>query len=257
MEIKYIILIIGGTIILSLLVIFIVAFIFLYQKRYYKYLKEKQESAIHFSQTLLQSQVEIQEQTLQHISRELHDNISQVASLIKMNLNGLLLFNPENPKEKIEDTLDLTRQLITDIKSLSVSLSSDRISEYGLVKAIETEVKRLNKSDQFTASLLVGDNMPTIDDDKAVILYRMAQEVLNNIVKHSNAQKIDILLNFSGNLFSLIFRDNGQGFDVEEKKRSSGAGLRNLATRAQLINAQLEIQSNTDTGTTVRIEIPF
>lgn len=257
MEPKYIILIIGGTIILFLLVIFIVAFIFLYQKRYYKYLKDKQDQAIQFSHTLLQSQIEIQEQTLQHIARELHDNLGQVASLIKINLNTLQLTDTEKAAEKIANTLELIRQLITDIKSLSVSLGSDRIAQTGLAKAIETEVERLNKTDQFTASYELKGTMPEIDNDKAVILYRMAQEVLNNMVKHSRAKQIKILLQVSETLFTLAFNDDGIGFNAEEKMNASGAGLKNLATRALLINAQLHIKSFPGTGTQIRIELPL
>ena len=224
---------------------------------YYKRKKLQLELKKQFSQTLLQSQIEIQEQTLQHLSRELHDNFGQVASLIKINLNTLQFSDPEKATEKIEATKDLTRQLIADIKSLSVSLGSDRLTQVGLAKALETEVERLNKTGEFTAVYEVRDEIPVLHNDKLVILYRMAQEVLNNMVKHSQAKQIKISLHASDNLFILAFSDDGIGFNADEKRNASGAGLRNLHNRALLINAQLHIQSLPGKGTTITISLPL
>jgi len=250
-------LVLAVTLLLLLITSFVILFLFFYQKRYYTHKKEKEQLQSQFAQTLLQSQIEIQEQTLQHISRELHDNLGQVASLIKINLNTLQLSNPDKANDKIENTKELTRQLITDIKSLSVSLGSDRITQSGLVKAIETEVDRLNKTGEFDASFRQLGSLPEIDNDKAVILYRMSQEVLNNMVKHSGAKQIDISLITKDNLFILAFKDNGTGFNVEEKMNASGAGLRNLKNRALLINAKINIQSSPGAGSQVTIELPL
>ncbi len=253
-EIKIVIAI---TLLLILITLFVIFFLFFYQKRYYQYIKEKQLLQSQFSQSLLQSQIEIQEQTLQHISRELHDNLGQVASLIKINLNTINLSDTQKAEAKIEDTKDLTRQLIADIKSLSVSLGSDRISQVGLVKAIETEVERLNKTGQFNATYELLGVVPEIDKDKSVILYRMAQEVLNNMVKHSRAKQINISLQVKDNILTSLFRDNGIGFNMEQQENSSGAGFRNLKNRALLINAKLDVQSVPGNGTTITIELPL
>ncbi len=99
--------------------------------------------------------------------------------------------------------------------------------------------------------------MPVIDKDKAVILYRMAQEVLNNSVKHSGAKQIKVSLTSTGNLFTLAFSDDGVGFNAEEKMNSGGAGLINLQNRARLINAQLTMNSTPGNGSTVTIQLPL
>lgn len=246
-----------GCVVTLLFIAFIVSFLLVNQKRHFNYLKEKQELKNVFQQTLLQSQIEIQEQTLQHISKELHDNFGHIASLIKINLFTLQLNDTEKALAKIEDTKDLTRQLIADIKSLSVSLGSDWIAQAGLAKAIETEVEHLNKTGEFTATYNLLGPMPDIDADKALILYRMAQEVLNNMVKHSKAKHINILLQVNENVFILAFSDDGIGFNAEEKATASGAGLRNLQSRALLINAHLHIESLPGNGTTITIGLPL
>jgi signal transduction histidine kinase len=254
---EIIFLVVTGTFIIIILLIGLYLFFGVYQKKLFKHRLEKQLLQTQFSQTLLQSQIEIQEQTLQHISRELHDNLGQVASLIKINLTTLKLNEPEKAVEKIEDTKELTRQLIADIKSLSVSLGSDRLAQTGLAKAIETEVERLNKTGEFIAIFELQGAMPEIDADKALIIYRMAQEVLNNMVKHSQAKHINILLHVNENVFILAFNDDGIGFNAEEKINASGAGLRNLKNRALLINAQLHLESLPGKGTTITISLPL
>ena len=200
--------------------------------------------------------MEIKEQTLQHISYELHDNLGQVASLIKINLNTLNLDDKGKSLEKIAETKELTRQLIGDLKSLSVSLGSGRIVQTGFVKLLEIEIERLNKTGQFSGNLIQQGNLPMIQNDKVVILYRMAQEILNNSVKHSSAKQITVSLTSSGNLFTLAFSDDGVGFNIEEKM-NSGAGLVNLQNRARLINAQLIMQSTPGNGSQVTIQLPL
>ena len=110
---------------------------------------------------------------------------------------------------------------------------------------------------KFSASCQVQGALPDIDKDKAIILYPMAQEVLNNMVKHSGAKEIKISLTANENLFILAFIDDRIGFNAEEKINAPGAGLRNLKNWALLINAQLHIQSFPGNGTQITIELPF
>jgi signal transduction histidine kinase len=244
------------SIIILLLILFIgfVLTIFYYRRK--KERIQKIESEKQFSQTLFQSQLEIQDQTLQHISRELHDNLGQIASLIKINLNTIQIDDAAKA-QKIEDTKDLTRQLITDLKGLSVRLNSDRITQFGLVKTLQTETDRINRTDTFSADFEYTGADPTIAADKAIILYRMIQEILNNILKHSEAKHIHIMLNANENSFILAVKDDGIGFNAEEKLNSGGSGLFNLQNRAKLINAQLNIVSTPGNGAVVTIQMPL
>lgn len=244
----------GFVIVLVILGSFVITLSVLYSKKQQKNRSEKRIMEQEFSQTLLQSQLEIQEQTLQHISHELHDNLGQVASLIKINLNTILLDNKEKALEKLEDTRELMRQLITDIKALSVSLSADRILQLGLAKALEIEVERLNKTEEFNAVFLAQGVLPKIEADKAIILYRMVQECLNNMVKHSYAKNISVRLTGDEKLITLVVEDDGIGFNVEEQLLSAGAGLKNLQNRARLINAEFSIISTPGKGSSFNIQ---
>ncbi len=210
-----------------------------------------------FQQTLLQSQLEIKEQTLRHLAYELHDNLGQVASLIKINLNTLQLDDRAKATQKIEDTKELTRQLITDIKSISVSLNGDLIAKIGLLKGIENEIEKLTKTGEFITELKTEGTPVVLNENTTIILYRMTQEIINNIVKHSGARHINFFISSSENLFTLVIHDDGVGFSLNEKLSSGGSGLHNLKSRAELIHAQFTIQSAPGEGTKICIELPL
>ena len=249
--------IIIATILLMALSGFIILNLVLFYFKRKKHLFQQSELKSQFKQTLLQSRIEIQEQTLQHISYELHDNIGQIASLITIYLNTMPFLDKSKLIEKIEQTKEITNQLSKDIKALSVSLGADRITKEGLINALETEVKHLNNSNSIHVKFTIYGNMPNLDPDKSVILYRMSQEILNNTIKHSHAKHLLIHLKVLENLFILEFKDDGDGFDLADKKQNGGAGLQNLENRAMLINAQLIIESTRGKGTSVTIKLPI
>ncbi|MDB5201868.1 MAG: sensor histidine kinase [Ferruginibacter sp.] len=228
--------------------------------RYRKRKRENEQMRIAFSEQLLKSQLEIQHQTLQQVSREIHDNLGQVASLIKINLNTVQLQNREASELKLENTRELVRTLITDLKLLSSSLNTDRIGKTGLLGALRSEVERLNKTGVFSATLTEHDHIPAINNEKSIIIYRMCQEILNNAIKHSQAKEINIDAWYEKNTFILKLTDNGSGFNVAEKMadiHNTGNGLLNLQNRAKVIHASVGFKSEKDKGTETTIEMPL
>ncbi|HMF69824.1 MAG TPA: histidine kinase, partial [Flavitalea sp.] len=151
-----------ATTVLFLLAAFIIVFVIVYQRRKGAHLNEMAAIKSHFQKVLLETKLEIKEQTLQHIATELHDNLGQIASLIKINLNTLSLEDTKAQNEKLEDTKELTRQLIADVKLLSLSLNSDRIVQVGIGKSLEIEVSRLSKSGYFQASFVQSGEVPVL-----------------------------------------------------------------------------------------------
>jgi len=246
-----------GIIILLIAASFIVILVAYSNKRKKRFIQEQLNMQQLFKEQLLQSQLETQEQTLKHLSTELHDNLGALASLIKINLLTIPVNDPVKATQKISDTADLTRQMIADLKALSVSLNSDHISRRGLVDSISIEVERINKTEQFNAVLEIEDNLPVIENDKAIILYRMIQEILNNMVKHSGAKNIKVYISCQENIMKLILSDDGIGFDLQAKMQNgNGAGLHNLEKRALMINAKITTVSSVGSGTKVTIELP-
>lgn len=249
--------ILAGSLLLFLLCTFIVAFSLLYLKKRKHHSIEKQKLASDYKSALLQTQLEIKERLMQDMSHEIHDNLGQVASLIKIQLNTLKLCDTYQAQQKIEETKSLVRQLIGDLKQLSLSLNSNRVVKLGLLEGLKTEVTRLNKIVSYEVIFKQEGPNPTIDANTTIILYRMAQEIINNILKHSGANQINIEHRVLQNFLILVFNDNGKGFNVEESLKSGGSGLTNLKYRAKLINANLQIESAMGNGTRVIIKTPI
>lgn len=246
----------------SFLIVFfgvaIIYFMFLYQKKKFRYQKEMLEMREAFGQTLLQSKLAIQEQTLDHISKELHANLSHLVSLININLAELLPLTPTETRENVIETKSLVKQLMGEVKALSASLNTDHIMHIGLTKALENELGRLGKKYAITVTK-TGEEY-RLKPDHETILFRLCQEVLNNVIKYAEASQIMASLSFNPDIFILSISDNGKGFSVEQAMKSSAekqsTGLLNMKKRALLINGDIIISSVLGEGTTVTIQLP-
>jgi len=256
---EIIITIIAGTITLLLLGAFIISFLFLYRRRHHRYLQEKQQLRLSYEGELLKTRLEIQEQTFRHISQEIHDNIGQVLSLAKLNIATMDISQTSSLEQKIGDSKKLISKAILDLRNLSHGLSTDYITDLGLAKAIGHELEMIKKSGNFETEFETEGTSYTLDKQKELIIYRIMQEVLNNIIKHASAQKIIIYLLYGQSTFTLNITDNGKGFDLtplNENTSSSGLGIRNMHSRAQLIGAGFLISSTLGKGTSVTVTVP-
>ncbi|MCG2614341.1 ATP-binding protein [Terrimonas sp. NA20] len=242
--------IISASVFVLLLMIAVFSLFRIYLKRKNTLLQEKQRMAVQFEQTLLQSKLEIQEQTFADISREIHDNIGQVLSLARINLNTL---NVPADNNKINLVDELMEKAITDLRNLSHSLDSDMIRNKGWLEPTQRLLRDLEKTGKYTARLIISENPPTLGHDRPIILFRMIQEVINNIIKHAGANSIDLHVSKDKEHLTIIIKDNGKGFSKE--KSSAGAGLRNLENRARMIAADLHIDSEIGAGTTITISV--
>lgn len=258
--IQYKMLIIGGALIFSLLVIFIIIFIFLYQRRYYRYKQERIQLQSQFQETLLQSQLEIQEQTLKTISQEVHDNIGQVLSLAKLNLSTMDIARQDELQEKIVDSKKLVSKAIQDLRDLSKSMNTDNIEAIGLLGTLQYEMEMVRKTG-FLAQLNVEGIVIRLQPQKELIVFRIIQEILNNIMKHAEATSIDTRLIYNEKEVKIIITDNGKGFDLEPLNKNTtsgfGLGIRNMHNRAKLIGADFTMNSIIGKGTVVVVAIPL
>jgi len=240
----------GGVILLGLLVGFIIYFLFLYKRKQVEYKWEREQA----KQLLLKTEIEIKEQTLSYISRELHDNLGQVASLIKINLGMVNLSEDNSDFYKIKDSRGLIKNLILDIKSLSTTLKGENLQRFGLVEMIKKDLQRLEKISKIQVDLVCENKLPELSSEIQVFLYRMTQEIFNNILQHSGATEAKLFISVSNNInIEFKFIDNGVGFDMNKNK--AGNGLINLEERCKFINATLLIDSVVGKGTKIKISL--
>jgi two-component system, NarL family, sensor kinase len=251
---QLILLIILGTLLILLLSVTIIAAIVRYNRRQQLNLLEKNQLQSQFQQTLLQTQLEIQEQTLKTISEEIHDNIGQILSLAKLNLNTL----PNSDEPKIQDTKNLVSKAITDLRNLSHSMHGDIIAELGLQQSIVKELRIIESTKAFTTELKVTGAVYKLNAQKEMVLFRMVQEALHNIVKHSSAANIIVTMQYVPTVFTLTIADNGKGFDLRLlNEQGNGLGIHSMHNRAKIIGASFNMSSTLGNGTVITIQLPL
>jgi two-component system NarL family sensor kinase len=240
-----------GTFILLAIGFFMVLFLLLYNRKHKQFELQRSEAEKAFNNALFQAKYEIRESTLKDIGRELHDNIGQTASLIKIHLHSLES-QTDDKKEDLDLVKELTRSLILDIKTLSRDLIRQKPLELGIWASLIRDVERINASRVIQVLSDIKSDLPGLDADTEIILYRMTQEIFQNILKHSDATTVFVSVSISSGRLLMSFCDNGKGFEVSEAG-SKGSGLANLAERAAAIGAILEITSVKKQGTQIRI----
>jgi signal transduction histidine kinase len=244
-----------GTIMFLLLGFFIINFLLVYQRRQLEYFKERERLKNKFHQELLTAHLEIHEHTLKHIAQEIHDNIGQVLSFIKLSLGSFNALSRKEKADKIEDTRELVTYVINELRDLSKSLSYEKIGEKGLTETIRFETDRITKSAAFNIVLQIeGESFP-LGDQRELVLYRIFQESIHNIISHSKAQNVKIILQYSPEVFNLILQDDGIGFCQEDVEQSGGIGIKNMRNRATLIGAKLSILTSLDEGCLTRVTL--
>jgi two-component system, NarL family, sensor kinase len=238
------------------LVIFITSIIYRYQQKQNAYFKDIEILNASHQNELLQAQLEMQEQTFQNISREIHDNIGQKLTLAKLHLNTLGYTDADKTRQQVGGSVDMISEAINDLSDISRSLSSENILNNGLIKALEFEVAQLEKSNMYDVSLSVTGNTRFLDTHRELVLFRIFQEILNNIIKHAQANSIMIDLHYNTTTLSLNIFDNGVGFSSGQLSKR-GMGLSNMEKRAKFLKGECIIGSQPKIGTNVNIKIPL
>ncbi|MEZ5049619.1 MAG: histidine kinase [Saprospiraceae bacterium] len=238
------------TIAFLLLITLLLFFLFYIQKKQTSFIIKQRQQEEEFTKELHHSIIEIQENTLTHVGREIHDNIGQLLSVINLQLAS---FQKVNQSDKIQDVQSHLKLAIEELRGVSHSLSSDFIDKMGLEEALKTECERINKSGVIKVNCNCNNYHHELDKQKEIILLRIAQEFLNNSIKHSNTSKIDVDLNFKENSLILKLRDFGDGFDMQ--LNSEGMGIKNILNRAKIIDAVTEYLSKKNWGTLLSLTL--
>jgi two-component system NarL family sensor kinase len=246
--IEYLVPVISGIVLFGLLTVFVIYFIQVYRKTQGTLDWERER----IKQELLRVENEVKEQTLTNVSRELHDNFGQIASLIKINLSMISKELSASDTQKVNESLELLKQLIGDIKSLSSSLNGDLILKNGWLKILSEDVRRINTIGAMQISF-EHDPVLSLPHEKEVILYRVIQEIINNSLKYAKAKDATLSLKTKQNRVFIEFSDSGIGFD--EKLIIPGNGLRNIRERCRIIDADFNISSKVGEGTKININI--
>jgi len=233
------------TIVIVIVIFFLIILFSVFQRRKNKLLLEQAESKKRYEREIAETQIEIREETLRNISWELHDNIGQLLTLARIQLQHA---SPENMGE----ISDIIAKSLTEVRALSKIINPDFINNIKLKEAINLEVERFNRLNYIDAKLTIVGEEQEINQKHGIIIFRILQEFFSNTIKHSKASKLDVFLSYKEDSVEIKAQDNGVGFDLI-RVGLKGIGLQNIKARAKLINAEAKFKSEPQKGTSLII----
>ena len=236
--------IIAVIVILVFIALFVLVMLIYFNNKKLQNIREREKMKQDYEQALLQAQLEVHEQTMRQISQEIHDNVGQVLSLVNLNLQTM----SSCEAEKVSNTSKLVNSAITDLRNLSRSLNPENIARQGIIQVLQNELNQLESTGRFKTSLEVEDEIE-LSPTKTVILYRMIQEMIANIIRHSEASEIRASINKT----SVAIMDNGKGFN--DAAEGIGIGLQNLKHRALTIGGSIDVNSMHGRGTIITFNL--
>lgn len=222
-----------------------------FSKRRRSLLLEQARREILYRQELLEAQLEMQEHTFNIISQDIHDNVGQILSLAKINLNIITLEQKEN--EAFLQVKELVTNAITELRNLGTGYYTERLVEQGLVAAIRHQLNQISKSGILNTHFECQTESVGVDKNDLVFLYRIIQETLNNVIKHAGAGDVWVSVHHENKEIRITIKDNGKGFSRNSPSFKPGIGLSSIQHRSAMIGATTEIISSPGTGTLVNI----
>jgi signal transduction histidine kinase len=242
--------------VLLLLSVMVILFFVTFQKRKNKLLLDQIKQQKAFDEEISRSQTEIQEETLKHVGRELHDNVGQLLAYANMQLNALSAKVPDDMKRNVDETTQIVKDSLKEVRSLSKSLNNDVLSNIGLEESLKNELQRLKRMDFSSTELKsIGVKNELNDKKHGIIIFRIFQEFFSNSVKYSEADEIKVILDYQTDQLVITASDDGNGFDIASAEK--GSGLINMKSRAELIGANFNLESQIGEGVTLTLTYPF
>lgn len=228
-----------------------VIFFIVFQKRKNKLLLEKIEAEKRFEQEIVQSRLEIQEQTLKNVGWELHDNIGQLLSVANMQLNMLARAVDDNTKTSVIEIKEVVGDSLQEVRALSRTLNNEVVGHRGLEASLKNELARFDRLKVLETFFVSEGKIPEIPQQDAIIVFRICQEFFSNVLKHAGAKKLEVHLKADAASLVIGIHDDGIGFASEEIKKSSG--LINMKSRAKLLGAGFELHSAPGKGSAMKL----
>ena len=244
-----------SSITLFILLVMVVTLLVLFQRRKLRHELEKKEQEQTFKQEQDKTRIEIQENALKNLAWELHDNIGQLLSVARMQLNMLQFQMETDKKEKVAEISEVLKITLNEVRSLSKTLNPEVVTSIGLTSAIQTEIDRFKRLQFIETQFVVNGDERSIDAKDELIIFRIIQEFFSNTIKHSKAKNLEVIMDYTPSELLINLKDDGRGFDSEVMRK--GSGLINITSRAKMINATVDMQSEKGKGVTLSFKYPL
>lgn len=249
-KLQFLVLMSSLVFILLILTVFILFAFF--QKQKAKFIIDKMQDNLHFQTELVKSKIEIKDQTLSQIGRELHDNIGQILSVALMQMN-IILDKRTVEMQEIENLKEIVTESLNEIRVLSRLSNKESCQDFCLITSIKSDLSRIQNLKKIKCTFELNTKMPTLNEEHELFLYRILQEGITNILKHSQSDVIILKIEVGINAIMIFLKDEGIGIEYSNK---SGTGLNNMKYRTNLIGAEMDIKSSAS-GTEITIIYPL
>ena len=248
--------IVYSTVGFTLLLLALVYLLVRYKQRQYLYEADQKEREYLYNNELLNSRLELQEHVMDQVSKEIHDNVGQVLSLVKLNLFSIgNNITDEAPRRLVASSSELLNKAINDLRNLSHTQSAMLVQQNGLYETLVKEIGYINSLGQVHCDLSRDGDADILTPEQILLLYRIAQEAIQNSLKHAGAGRLSIRLINKDGFFEMVISDDGTGFEEKGLVDGNGIGIAHMRHRADLLNSELSIVSSADNGTTITLKM--
>lgn len=251
-----------GTVAMLVLTVGLIIFIILHQRRVTKFQQKLQQMELDQQKMMLNASIKMQEEERQRLAADLHDDAGPLLATARLYLNENLV---NQDKVNQLQSIFQARQIIDDtiqlIRNISHDLMPPTLKNFGLESAINDLFQKISGSGTINASQRFHDYNERLKAEKELVVFRIVQELINNILKHSNASFIHLTQNVHENKFYLRIHHDGRGIvqsDFEKLNKSNvGLGLKNISSRARLLQGHIVFEKDiSQTYYKVTLEVP-
>ncbi len=233
---------------------------------YMRFNRNKLKQELQFQEKLNEQQdkagraiIEAEERERRRIAVDLHDGLGQMLSATKMNLSSIsdtLDFKTTDDKNIFDKTLTLVDETCKEARNISHSMMPNALLKSGLALAVKEFLDKID-SNKLKIHLTTHGINERLDEKIETVLYRVIQETVNNVIKHSEANQLEIQLIKDNQEISVTIEDNGKGFDTKDLTKFEGIGLKNMMNRVQFLKGNIDFDSTLGKGTFINISIPI
>jgi signal transduction histidine kinase len=203
--------------------------------------------------------ISAEENERKRIAGELHDGVGQMMSAAKMNLSAIeseIVFKDQAQRNSFDKIIGMVDESCKEVRSVSHQMMPNALLKSGLATAVKEFIDKID-SRVIKINLHAEGLNERLDSDVETVLYRVIQECVNNVIKHSGANNLDISLIKDADGISATVEDNGRGFDTKDKQKFEGIGLKNISSRVTFLKGTVDFDSSPGKGTLVAIHVPI
>lgn len=248
-----------ATVAMLVLAGFIIVFVVYYQKRMVQEQLKRQQLELEFQQKLMEATLESEESERRRLAGDLHDSVGGMLSTIRVGLAAIAKQLPD--PSLIEQSKRMLDETLTSVRRISLDLMPSTLEKFGLMPALKELCERFEGASLIPVNLEEHGEIKAMPASRALKVYRIVQELINNAVKHAEASVINVVTKGDAKGVQITVEDNGKGFDPSLNHSAtwngSGLGLYNMENRARLLNTQLEYESDLGKGSKITLYINY